>query len=74
MPTVHPVPSEEVAKLEARLRKDLSHWILDLRVLPHPDGLVLHGRTRNYYSKQLAQHALMRATRARLIANRIEVT
>jgi hypothetical protein len=36
-------------------------------------GLVLCGQARNYYAKQMAQHAVMEATELKIVANEIEV-
>jgi osmotically-inducible protein OsmY len=36
-------------------------------------GVVLHGQAPSYYAKQLAQHAVMRATDVRILANEIVV-
>jgi hypothetical protein len=44
-----------------------------LRLLRWNNGLVLHGRARSYYAKQLAQEVVMRATTLPLLANEIEV-
>jgi hypothetical protein len=37
------------------------------------DDLVLQGQAHTYYAKQLAQHALLEATRLPIRANEIEV-
>jgi hypothetical protein len=37
------------------------------------EGLVLRGRAQTFYTKQLAQHAVMRATALPILANEIEV-
>jgi hypothetical protein len=36
-------------------------------------GVILRGRSRTFYEKQLAQHALMQITRLPILANEIEV-
>jgi hypothetical protein len=36
-------------------------------------GLVLQGNTLTFHAKQLAQHAIMEATRLPILANEIEV-
>jgi hypothetical protein len=50
----------------------MSGRVLGLRLLPRNQGLVLQGMTHTYYAKQLAQHAVMAATRIPLLANEIE--
>ena len=37
------------------------------------DGLILEGHTNTYYTKQMAQHAVMRAVDLPIRANDIEV-
>ena len=48
--------------------------VRDLRLVVRGNSLILHGRTHTYYAKQLAQHAVMQATRLPIQANEIEVT
>jgi hypothetical protein len=60
-------------QLEARLKHQLSGRVSDLHLEMDEGGLVLRGRTRTYYAKQLAQHALMQATDLLIVANEIEV-
>jgi hypothetical protein len=61
------------AALEAQVRQRLRGRVHDLRLLVTGKGLVLRGRTRSYYVKQLAQHAVMGATALPIAANEIEV-
>lgn len=44
-----------------------------LRLERRDEGLVLHGRVRTYYIKQLAQQAILEAGGVPLLANEIEV-
>jgi hypothetical protein len=37
-------------------------------------GIVLRGRARTYYAKQLAQHAIMTETALSILGNEIEVS
>jgi hypothetical protein len=37
-------------------------------------GVILRGHSQTYYAKQLAQQAVMEATRLRILANEIEVS
>ena len=63
-----------IDELQARLRLQLHGQVQELRLLFRENGLVLHGSARTYYAKQLAQHAAMKATRLRIVANQIEVS
>lgn len=67
-----PVPIR-VGVLEVHIVRRLHGRIRDVHVTRKDDGLVLHGRVRTYYDKQLAQHALLEAADAPLLANTIEV-
>lgn len=66
-------PITEVERLEARVRAWLGGRVRDLRLLVRERGVVLQGRARTYYAKQLAQHAVMQAAQFRIQANEIEV-
>jgi hypothetical protein len=59
--------------LEAHVQSQLHGRIHDLRLVAGEDGLRLRGCAHSYYVKQLAQHAVMRATNRRIAANEIEV-
>jgi len=67
------VRPSELDHLEAHVQCRLSGRVRDLRLLVRGNGLVLQGRTRTYYAKQLAQHAVMEATGLPILANEIEV-
>jgi hypothetical protein len=69
-PTLRP----ELERLAAQVQSRLGRQVLDLRLLLQDDGLVLQGRARSYYVKQLAQHVVMQVTEYRIRANEIEVT
>jgi len=66
-------PARAVEALEAHLLRRLNSRIRDLIIVSHSAGLVLKGRVRTYYEKQLAQHALMEATSEPILSNDIEV-
>jgi hypothetical protein len=53
--------------------RTLGGRVSDLRLLLRGNGLVLQGRARSYYAKQLAQEAVMKATKLPVVANEIEV-
>jgi hypothetical protein len=56
--------------VQGRLRGRLHDFHVDVR----GEGLVLRGHVHTYYAKQLAQQAVMEASRLRIVANEIEVT
>ena len=64
---------EEVEQLVVSLQSQLAGRVSDLRLLLRDNGLVLQGRARSYYAKQLAQQVAMKATDLPLLANDIEV-
>jgi hypothetical protein len=66
-------PAPELDELESHLQSFLSGRISGLQLVPQGDGVVLRGRTRTYYAKQLAQQALMKATPMPIVANEIQV-
>lgn len=59
--------------LELQLQRRVGSRVRDLRVLTHPDGIVLQGRAATYHAKQLAQHAAMDLLGQPIIANDIDV-
>jgi hypothetical protein len=65
---------EDAAQLETLVQNRLSGRILELRVLLHGPGLILRGRTRTFYAKQLVQHVVMEVTNLPILANQIEVS
>jgi hypothetical protein len=62
------------SELEARVQCRLGRQIRELRLVVVDRGLILRGHTRTYYAKQLAQHAVMEASRLPILANEIEVS
>lgn len=67
-------PSQELDQLEVHLQSQLNGRVRDFRLVPRGRGLILRGRSRSYYGKQLAQHAVMDAVNLPIVANEIEVT
>ncbi len=65
-----PIVPEELAD---RLQQQLSRRFRGLRVEVLEGGLVLKGRVRTYYAKQLAQHLVMQLTEIPILANELEV-
>jgi hypothetical protein len=64
---------DELARLEADIQGHLRHYVRDFRMTVQDGGLVLYGRTRTYYAKQLAQHQVMERSRLPIRANNIDV-
>jgi hypothetical protein len=71
--SVASTPIPELERLEAQVRIRLGGRVVNLRLLVREKGLVLKGRARTYYAKQLAQHAVMQIAEYRIHANEIEV-
>jgi hypothetical protein len=73
-----PVDKVETSDLLERIAESIRHrlggGVRNLHVVLRDDGLVLRGCARSYYSKQLAQHAVMELTQLPIRANEIEVT
>jgi hypothetical protein len=64
---------EEINRIENTLQTHLSGRVRDLRLEVRGDGLVLRGRARTYYARQLAQQEVLAATLRPVLANEIEV-
>jgi hypothetical protein len=60
-------------RLIAQVGRRLGSLVQEFRVVFYGDGLVLRGRARSYYAKLLAQHAVMKMTALRIVANEITV-
>ncbi len=65
--------TDRVAELEASIQCRLGGQLREFRLLVHDQGLILRGHARTYYAKQLAQHAVMKSTGPRILANEIQV-
>jgi len=68
-----PVAAEEIERIGNRIRQQLSGRLRDFRLEVLDAGLILGGRARTYYAKQLAQHAVMAASDLPILRNEIEV-
>ena len=66
--------AEEMDRLGARVRLQLSGRLSDFGLRLGDGGLVLRGRAHTYYVKQLAQHAVMETTDVPILRNEIEVS
>lgn len=64
---------EHLDRIGQRVQHQLIGRLDDFRLKGGANGLVLRGRTRTYYAKQLAQHAVMAATDLPISRNEIEV-
>jgi hypothetical protein len=69
-----PAELDEVIELETLVHCRLNGMVRSFRLSRKGQGLILRGRARTYYAKQLAQHAIMQATAVPILANEIEVS
>jgi hypothetical protein len=60
-------------RIRRLVREQLNSRLRDFEVVVTADGLVLTGRSRTYYAKQIAQHLVMNVSGLPILANRIEV-
>ncbi|HLJ11928.1 MAG TPA: hypothetical protein VKU82_12100 [Planctomycetaceae bacterium] len=65
--------SEEAGRVEMRVKGRLTGRLLRFRILVRHDGLVLLGRVRTYYAKQLVQAAVLELTEMPIAENAVEV-
>jgi hypothetical protein len=73
-PDVAPMTPDEVQSAELNLRGRLRGRVYSLCLTVSEEGFVLHGHSRTYYAKQLAQHMLMAMSRLPIAANEIIVS
>lgn len=71
---VNDVAHEVLDRLEAQVRHQLSGRLLEFRLQRRDEGVILIGRANSYYTKQLAQHAVMNGTDLPILQNKIEVS
>lgn len=64
---------DELDEIQREIRRNLSLRVHNFQIRAADDGLILEGRTRTYYGKQLVQHAVMDATDFPILANNIVV-
>jgi len=72
-PSIDLATANGATELESRVQCRLGGQIREFRLVVMDEGLILHGRAQTYYTKQLAQHAVMEATELPILANEIEV-
>jgi len=65
---------DEIDRLERNVQRRVHGRVRSFRLLVFPDGLILQGHASTYHAKQVAQHAVMEATRLPILANDIEVS
>lgn len=63
----------ELAAVEGRIAREFSQRLHGFHIAIRDDGLVLEGRTRSYFSKQLVQQAVVNAIDLPIVANNIVV-
>ena len=68
-----PDPWDQLEQIERRICSEFSHRVDNFRIQAFEDGLVLEGRTKNYYSKQSVLQAVKNATELPILADRIVV-
>jgi hypothetical protein len=66
--------NDVLERIEENIRRRLAGSIRNLHLILNDDGLVMRGCVHTYYSKQLAQHEVMKFTKVPIWANEIEVT
>ena len=64
---------ELAASIERAVQYETDRGVSDLAVEVNSHGILLKGRCRNYYTKQLAQHAVMSMPGGERLTNCIEV-
>jgi hypothetical protein len=63
-----------VERLEAEIRRSLGGRLKEFSVDARAQGLVLHGRSRTYHAKQLAQQAALDISGMPILSNDIRVS
>jgi hypothetical protein len=73
-PLVKQVETNDLLEhIEENIRRKVAESVRNLDLILGDHGLVMRGCVRTYYSKQLAQHAVMELTKLPIQANEIEV-
>jgi hypothetical protein len=70
---MHAINCLDKDQLEQLIAHRLGNRIRRLQVAFRDSGVILRGRSETYYSKQLAQHAIMAVSDLPILANEIEV-
>jgi hypothetical protein len=66
-------PTVSTEQVEALVKQKLQGRAWDIRLIIEDGGVILQGRARTYYAKQLAQHVVMEFIQLPIRANQIEV-
>ena len=69
-----PATREILERIEEHVRCRLTGLLRDFQLDFRDKGLVLRGRVQTYCAKQLAQHAVMKASSLPIRANEMEVS
>ncbi len=69
-----PISVGSIDSLEIHIHSRLSGQIRNFRLVLRDGGLVLQGHALTYHAKQLAQHAVTKASTLPIVANDIEVS
>ena len=72
-PPVETAFLSNIEELELQLQSKLGGRVLHLRVVRFQGGIILHGLSRTYHAKQIAQQTAMKICDLPLLANEIEV-
>jgi hypothetical protein len=71
----HATDSNGLEHLQRAVQDEMGSRVRAFELVRRDDGgLILKGRTRTYYAKQMAQHLVMRSSNEPILANEIEVT
>jgi hypothetical protein len=70
---IEPSTPDQAAELESHVQRKLWGWVREFQLEIAEEGIILRGRAQTFYAKQLAQQAIMEATRVPILANYIEV-
>lgn len=65
--------TDELTRLTECIQQELRGRVRGFRLDADEQGLILHGVTRSYHEKQLAQHAVLRSAHLPIAANEITV-
>lgn len=64
---------KHVDQIQRRIRDEFSHRVHDFHIQAFDDGLVLEGRTKTCFGKQIVLKAVMDTTSLPILADRIVV-
>lgn len=65
--------SPKLEEAQTAVRRALGSRLRGFRITLQPGGLILEGKAFNYYTKQMAQHLVMKCFENRILANSIAV-